>query len=611
MNMSTRSKQALTGLSFTISSLHEAYKNHVVPSQVMDEVYRRINEAADPAIFISLFDRKAIAAQISTLGPFDPLSKPLWGIPFVVKDNIDVQGLDTTAACPAFAYMPDSDATAITRLRKAGAIVIGKTNLDQFATGLVGVRSPFGVPRNAMDETLVPGGSSSGSAVAVARNIVTFALGTDTAGSGRVPAALNNIVGLKPTLGVIPNTGVVPACRTLDTISVFALTVNDAWQAFTCMAGPDASDAYSRDITPGELSPLPPHFTIAVPDAKSREFFGDNEQATSFDAAVSALAQLGGKIVELDLSLFYETAQLLYDGPWVAERYTVIAKLLAASPQDLLPVTSDVIRVAERFSAADVFRAQYKLQDLKKQTAPMIEGLFALCVPTIPSLCTREDIAREPIAANARLGVYTNFVNLLDMCGIAVPVAPRKDGQPGSVTLLARAGADARLASLAGVLHSKLAATLGATSFSPPPFEPATPSIASDEIAIAVVGAHMSGLPLNIELTRLNARFVKAAQTANTYKFYALAGGPPARPGMIRSEGGGKIDLEIWAMPKTNFGAFMSGIPAPLGIGSIVLDNGESVKGFVCEPAGVEGAEDITHTGGWRNYMKAESPAQT
>nr|MCU0906351.1 allophanate hydrolase [Paracoccaceae bacterium] len=429
----------LASLSFDIGALHAAYAGGLSPTAVMAEALRRIAAADDPAMFLALRTAEDLMAEAAALPAFDPVAYPLWGIPFAVKDNIDVAGMPTTAACPAYAYAPERDAFVVARLRAAGAIPVGKTNLDQFATGLVGVRSPYGVPRNAIDPAIVPGGSSSGSAVAVARGVVSFSLGTDTAGSGRVPAALNNIVGLKPTLGTLSATGVVPACRTLDTISIFALTVADAHAAFRAASGYDTADAYSRPIPAPPLAAPPPVLTVAVPDTATIEFFGDTVQAASFTAALDRLAAHGARIVPIDFTAFYDVARMLYEGAWVAERMTVIEDLMRRDPAAIHPVTARIIAAADKLSAADAFRGIYRLADLRRKAEALMQGADLICVPTIPTFYSLADLAADPVGPNSRFGTYTNFVNLMDLCGIAVPVAPRSDGRPGSVTLLARA----------------------------------------------------------------------------------------------------------------------------------------------------------------------------
>lgn len=591
-------------LSFDIAALHAAYAAGLSPADVLAEAYRRLAEADDPAIFLHLRDQDAAMAEAAALPPYDPVAHPLWGVPFAVKDNIDVGGAPTTAACPAFAHDAGADAFVVARLRAAGAIWLGKTNLDQFATGLVGVRSPYGVPRNAIDPAIVPGGSSSGSAVAVARGIVSFALGTDTAGSGRVPAALNNIVGLKPSLGALSATGVVPACRTLDTISVFALTVPDAWAAYRVACAYDAADAYARPMPAPPLAALPPALRIGVPDAGSIEFFGDDVQAAAFDAALDRLRAMGAAVVPVDFAPLYEVARMLYEGAWVAERMTVVEELMRRDPTALHPVTARIIGAADRLSAADAFRGFYRLADLRRRADPALDAVDLLCVPTIPTFYGLADLEADPVTPNSRLGTYTNFVNLLDLCGIAVPTAPRTDGRPGSVTLLARAGRDALTAALAQAIHQDAGPTLGATGHPLPPSAAPGAEVQPGETALALVGAHMAGLPLNHQITERGGRFLRVARTAADYRLFALSGGPPARPGLVQVIGGGAaIALEIWAMPTARLGDFLAAIPAPLGLGRLRLEDGTQVTGFLAEAAATADAQDITAHGGWRAWL--------
>lgn len=593
----------LSTLPFTLPALTEAYANGTTPEQVVDEVLARLERINDPAIFIHLCDRDSLRAAARALGPFDP-SRPLWGIPFAVKDNIDVAGLPTTAGCPAYAYTPGSDAFVVARLRAAGAIMIGKTNLDQFATGLVGIRSPYGAPRNSIDPLIVPGGSSGGSGVVVGHGAVAFSLGTDTAGSGRVPAALNNIVGLKPTLGTLSASGVVPACRTLDTVSIFAATVADAYAAYSVARGFDASDAYSRRFPATPMTAPADGLRIGIPSAASAQFFGDTAQQAAFSRDVALLVAGGATIVEFDFEPLFAIARMLYEGAWVAERHTVIADLLTTNPQAVHPVTRQIISHAESMSADDAFLGFYRLAGLKRACEAVLEDVDMLCVPTIPNFATLAELEEDPIGPNNRMGTYTNFVNLLDMCGIAVPTAPRSDGRPGSVTLLAQAGQDAEVAAVAQGFETDCPRCLGATSFSLPTPEP-LPAKAPDRIELAVCGAHMTGLPLNGQLTDLGATFVRADTTAPRYRFYALADGPPQRPGLVRSapSEGAAIALEIWSMPLTAMGAFMTAIPAPLSIGSVELSDGSWIKGFLCEASGTQGATDITALADWRAFL--------
>lgn len=596
----------LSNIPFTLSSLRAAYAAGTTPAEIVEEVYARIAAVNDPALFLHLRAKEDVLAEAQALTP--DATDLLWGIPFAIKDNIDAAGMPTTAACPAYAYTPTEDAHVVARLRAAGGLLIGKTNLDQFATGLVGVRSPYGAPRNAVDPEIVPGGSSGGSGVAVGHGLVSFSLGTDTAGSGRVPAALNNIVGLKPTLGSLSARGVVPACRTLDTISIFALTVDDAYDAFSVAAGYDAADAYSRRFPVRPAQPTPSALRIGVPDAASLRFFGDAAQEAMFADACARLEADGAQIVPMDFQPLYDVADMLYNGAWVAERHTVIADLLKTQPDAVHPVTRKVIGLAETLSADDAFNGIYRLRELSRVAEIAMEGIDALCVPTIPTFYSVADLEADPIGPNSNLGTYTNFVNLLDMCGIAVPTAPRADGRPGSVTFLARAGEDALTAALARGMEHGVQRMLGGTATPlPAPQEPA-PQLAEDEIAVVVCGAHMSGLPLNGELANRGGHLLRRTRTAPAYKFHALAGGPPARPGLLRvgAANGAAIEVEEWALPRAAMGDFMAGIPAPLCIGTVELEDGSRSAGFLVEPAGLEGARDITALGGWRAFL-AES----
>jgi allophanate hydrolase len=447
----------------TIAEILDAYRSGVAtPADIVARSYARIRAHGDPAIFITLRDEKDVAAEAQALARSGDMSLPLFGIPVAVKDNIDVGGLPTTAGCPAFLYRAKSNATAVTRLCKAGALVLGKTNLDQFATGLVGTRSPYGVPRNLFDAGLIPGGSSSGSAVAVGAGIVPLALGTDTAGSGRVPAAFNNIVGLKPSLGLVSNAGVVPACRTLDCVSIFTLTVDDAVTALTVIAGFDETDPYSRPRELRRLGLIPAGLKLGVPRPDQRLFFGDKMSAAGYDVALARLADLVTSIVEVDMTPFYEAARLLYEGPWVAERYLVAKAVLAADPESVLPVTRQILEAGSRYTAAQAFEAFYKLEALRRMRDRTFASIDALVLPTVPTVYTIKQVLADPIALNSRLGTYTNFVNLLDLCALAVPAAMRDDGVPFSVTLLAPGGDDAKLAAIGLEFHRTAGLPLGA-----------------------------------------------------------------------------------------------------------------------------------------------------
>jgi allophanate hydrolase len=586
------------------SSLHRAYAQGLTPADVIEQVFEGIVEADDPGIFISLRDKAEVIRDAEELGAFDPDAKPLWGLPFAVKDNIDVAGIASTAACPAFAYVPKKTAFAVQKLLAAGAVLIGKTNLDQFATGLVGVRTPYPIPRNAIAPDLIPGGSSSGSAVAVALGLVSFALGTDTAGSGRVPAALNNIVGLKPTVGSLSTSGVVPACRTLDCISVFAGSVDDAWAAFDVMAGYDAEDPFSRQIAIAAPSALPPVIRIGVPSRATREFFDDTEAESAFDSSLSEMEDIGAELVEFDFSPFREIAELLYEGSWVAERYQAIRPFIETQPEALHPVTRGIIEGATRFSAADAFASFYKLAELRRTAEPMWRNLDMIAVPSIPSVYTVDEVEKAPVALNSRLGFYTNFVNLLDLSALAVPSPSRRDGRPAGLTLIGRAGQDGLLAAFGRLLHRAADIPAGATGFKPD-YSAVLPAVLDDAIELVAVGAHMSGLSLNDELKAAGGIFLRETETAPHYRLYALAGKGVARPGLLRvgAAKGAKIAVEVWSLPPAGFGRFISRIPAPLGIGTLELADGSRPKGFLVEAVAVAKARDISEFGGWRAYL--------
>src|SRR5579863_211131 len=452
----------------TVAEILHAYRTGAVtPEDIVARSYARIRAHGDPAIFITLRDEADVRAEARALAHADNASLPLYGIPVAVKDNIDAQGLPTTAACPAFLYRPAKDATAVARLRAAGALILGKTNLDQFATGLVGVRTPYGIGRNLFDPKFIPGGSSAGSALAVGAGLVPLALGTDTAGSGRVPAAFSNIVGLKPSRGLVSTAGVIPACRTLDCVSVFALTVDDAVAMLNVIAGPDAADPYSHPRPVGAVGPLPDGVKLGVPLPGQRLFFGDTLSAKAYDEALARLTSLGAQIVEIDIEPFYEAARLLYDGPWVAERYLVAKALIASSPESLHPVTRQIILAGAHRTAADTFTAFYQLEELRRTADRTFRAVDALVLPTAPTIYTVEQVLSDPIQLNSRLGTYTNFVNLLDLCGLAVPSSMRTDGAPFGITLLAPAGADGMLASIGREFHRATGLPLGAISVPP------------------------------------------------------------------------------------------------------------------------------------------------
>jgi allophanate hydrolase len=591
----------------TIAAIVEAHRSGATsPEATVARTYERIRAHDDPAVFISLRAEADALAEAKALAAEGARDRPLYGVPLAIKDNIDVKGLSTTAACPAFAYDPHKDATCVARLRAAGAIVIGKTNLDQFATGLVGTRTPYGIARNLFDPALIPGGSSSGSAIAVVAGLVPLALGTDTAGSGRVPAGLGNIVGLKPSLGLVSTAGVVPACRTLDCVSVFALTVDDAFTALQQMAGPDAADPYSRPRPLGAPGAVPAGVRLGVPLPGQRLFFGDTASEAAYDAALARFAGLGAKLVEIDIEPFYEAARLLYEGPWVAERYITARALIASAPHAMHPVTRQIILGGAHASATDAFAAFYQLEELRRVRDHVFRDIDALVVPTVPTVYTIAQVQEDPIALNSRLGTYTNFVNLLDLCALALPASFQCDGTPFGVTLLAQAGHDAALASIGRVFHADTGLPLGALGVAQPPLAAMSTRPADGEIAIAVVGAHLSGMPLNGELKSFGARYLERTTTAASYRLFALSDCVPPKPGLIRvgAPDGTTIEIEIWALPAEKFGRFVAAVPSPLAIGTLEVADGRHVKGFLVEAEATRGARDISAFGGWRAFLE-------
>jgi allophanate hydrolase len=564
--------------------------------------YERFLSRLHPAdnAWIALLDDDKLRVQLEALevlfasvgGDADRL--PLYGVPFAVKDIIDVAGWPTTAACPAYSYVAKTDAPVVARLRAAGAIVVGKTNLDQFATGLVGTRSPHGAVANSFKPEYVSGGSSSGSASVVARGLVPFSLGSDTAGSGRVPATLNNIVGLKPTRGWLSTSGVVPACRTIDCVSVFALTVEDAEQVASVAGGFDTTDPYSRSVQPDPTATFSSAPRFAIPAEPS--FFGDELAAAAFRAAVQRLRALNVALVEIDFAPFAELAALLYQGPWVAERYVTMERLLNTDPDAVHPVVRQIASGAARFSAADAFKAEYRRAELAREIERILSDVDALAVPTTPSIYTIAAVQADPLTLNTRLGTYTNFTNLADLAALALPADFRSDGLPAGITLIARAGRDYALAAFGKRWQHATGLPLGATG------RAATENVAADTtviqpaptMRIAVVGAHLTGLPLNHQLTTRGAKFVERCRTAACYRLFALPNTTPPKPALARKERGQAIEVELWDLPASEVGSFVAEIPAPLGLGTLELADGRTVKGFICEPYGLEGARDIT-----------------
>ena len=591
-----------------LTALQAAYNGGETPLSVLGDVCTRLDDTGLNPVWISRVPRQTILARAEEVERGDRTKMPLYGVPFAVKDNMDVRGMETTAACPAFAYAAPETAAVIKRLEDAGAILVGKTNMDQFATGLVGTRSPYGACASVFNADYISGGSSSGSAVAVAGGLVSFALGTDTAGSGRVPAAFNNLAGLKPTRGFLSTSGVVPACRSLDCVSIFALTVSDAHSVFQAARGFDASDPYAR-ASAGEDAPAPwlaGPFRFGVPQKAQWEFFGDAEAQALYEASISALETLGGAAYEFDFQPFQEAAALLYAGPWVAERLAAIQDFFAAHADDMNPVVRGIIGGAAKWSAADAYLAQHQLEALRRQTDPVWGSADVLLLPTTGTTYKLAEVEADPVRLNTNLGYYTNFVNLLDLAAAALPAGFRTNGLPFGVSLIGPAGTDAALLALADRLHRHSGQTLGGL---PTPLAQTrsltAPRTPPGCVLVAVVGAHLTGQPLNKQLTERRARVVETTKTANDYRLYALANTTPPKPGLVRAPGwgGSGIEVEIWAMPTRNFGSFVAEVPAPLGIGRVTLADGSSVSGFVCEPFAVETAAEITSFGGWRAYL--------
>jgi allophanate hydrolase len=535
-------------------------------------------------------------------------SGPLAGLSFAVKDNIDVAGLATTAGCPAFGYQPLSHATVVRRLLEAGARLVGKTNLDQFACGLNGTRSPYGAVPNAFDPAYVSGGSSSGSAYAVATGQVDFALGTDTAGSGRVPAGLNNIVGLKPSRGLVSAHGVVPAAQSVDCISIFAPTVAGAATVLQHAQGHDAKDPYSRKLRLAS-EPFPPAFRFGVPDRL--EFFGDELAKAAFADAVRRLRALGGSPVTIDYRPLADAASLLYESALVAERYAAVRGFFDGHAQDIIEPVRGIIAAGCGYSAADYCEAQARLHACGQAADTMWDRIDVLLVPTAPTHYTIAQMHQDPVTLNRHLGQYTNFVNLLDYAALSVPSSLRPDGLPFGITLIAPCGSDWQLADLGQRYHHATGLMQGATQQPLPQPRPIAGIAPAARVTVAVVGAHLSGMPLNAQLTDRGATLVGEAETAPDYRLFALAGSSPAKPGLLRVApgSGARIALELWQMPLQHYGSFVALVPTPLGIGTLQLADGSSVQGFVCEAQATAGAQDISHHGGWRAYIAARAAA--
>jgi allophanate hydrolase len=589
--------------SLDIQALLSGYREgRFNPQDIVQLVLSRIQHQPDRRAWITRLSWQQLQGYLQALEEKSPDDLPLYGIPFAIKDNIDLAGVPTTAGCPDYAYMPERHAFVVQCLIDAGAIPIGKTNMDQFATGLVGTRSPYGACQNSFDADYIAGGSSSGSAVAVATGLVSFSLGTDTAGSGRVPAAFNNLVGIKPTRGLLSTRGVVPACRSLDCVSVFALNTADACRVLERCTRFDAQDAYARPLplaVPGFNAKC---FRFGVPPADQLEFFADTEAEALFAQAVKRLQALGGTAVTIDFEPFLSAARLLYEGPWLAERYVAIEAFIEQKPEALFPLTRRIIQAGKQGTAINAFKSQYRLMEYRRHSENAWDKVDLVLTPTTGTIYRIDEVEDDPVQLNSNLGYFTNFMNLLDLCAVAVPAGFRINGLPFGVTLIARAFADGALGALAERLQRAAGLDMGATGL-PLPARDHHDQQPAGVVPITVCGAHLSGLPLNAQLTERGAWLLESTRTAPSYRLYALAGGPPYRPGLVRAQHGASIEVEVWALPREQVGGFLQLIPAPLGLGKLELQDGRWVSGFICEPYALDGARDITRSGGWRHYI--------
>jgi allophanate hydrolase len=584
----------------TIEGLKEAYRcGDLTPRAVLTAQLAAVNNDQHNA-WISTISPAQLEGYLRYLESKSPDELPLYGVSFAIKDNIDLNSLPTTAGCKAYQYQPEQSAFVVECLIEAGAIPLGKTNLDQFATGLVGTRSPWGAVKNSFSPDYISGGSSSGSAVSVALNQVYFSLGTDTAGSGRVPAAFNNIFGLKATKGLVSCRGVVPACRSLDCVTVFARSAVDLEVIYPIVTEYDVADCYARPKQgSGSIYRSLRGMTIGVPSAEQLQFFGQDDYQAEFERACTKLLQLGANLVEINFAPFIAAAKLLYQGPWVAERYAAIETFFDQDPSQCLPVIETIIGGGRELKAVDAFKAIYQLQAYKVECDQVFSDVDVVLTPTSGAIYTIDEVNADPITLNSTVGYYTNFMNLLDYSAIAMPAGFTANGLPFGVTVFSRAFDDALLLNLAQQWQEALGLPLGATG---------TYLVSQPWLDIVVCGAHLQGLPLNHQLTSLGAQLKQVTQTSPQYRLYALAGGPPTRPGLVRDEQSGvAIDVEVWSLPQLNIGRLLAQIPHPLGLGSLELADGQWVKGFICEPIGLNGAQDISYLGGWRHYLAKQS----
>jgi allophanate hydrolase len=590
-------------MNLTINALKNDYQNNnITPESLFAELRSHAEKLTN--VWLYLLSAEELQPYIDALADKNPGDYPLWGVPFAIKDNIDLAGVPTTAACEQYSYIPEKSAYVVEQLIAAGAIPLGKTNLDQFATGLVGTRSPYGATPNSFNGDYISGGSSSGSAVATASGVVTFALGTDTAGSGRVPACFNNLVGLKPSKGLLSTSGVVPACRSLDCVSIFSLTADDARTVFSVAADYDENDSFARPnpTTNQGVVALANTFTFAVPLPEQLAFFGSTSYQEAFEASIKTLEALGGTKIAIDFTPMLDAAKLLYEGPWVAERYLATQDILLNNPDAMMDVTRTIISAGDQAKATDAFSALYKLQALKQAADKLIDRVDVLVTPTAGRHFTIAEINEEPIVRNSQLGYYTNFMNLLDFSALAVNTEFTDNSMPFGITLFSAAMADQKLLSLAKRIQDTNQLPLGATNT---PYEVTTDTIepSSGYIDVVVCGAHLSAMVLNHQLTERGAILKQTTQSAANYKMYAVPG-KVERPAMIRDENHGHaFDVEVWTLPVATFGSFVVGIAAPLGIGKVELASGEYVTGFIAEGYAAELGDDISKFGGWRAYQ--------
>ncbi|MDQ8953920.1 allophanate hydrolase [Acinetobacter rudis] len=591
---------------WTIQDWQQAYENNDIAIEQLIDLVKEID--LEDTAWISIASVAQIQQQIDLLHANLKQSQhiqqqyPLYGIPFAVKDNIDVKGFISTAAYKCLSEPAKQDATLVQRLKQAGAIVIGKTNLDQFATGLVGTRSPYGAVRNSFNSAFISGGSSAGSASVVARGIVPFSLGTDTAGSGRVPAGFNNIVGLKPTRGRFSNYGLIPACKSLDCISIFALTVTDAEYIANIAEKYDGKDSYSRKNPHTAPARFSSQLKFAVPSVLN--FFNDQQSEDAFNQAIKQLQELSVTITEIDFKPFEMLASQLYQSAWVAERTAATETYLKQDLQAWNPTVLEIIQQGYQYSAIDAYNAEYLKQNLSREIQQILVNFDALLVPTAPTIHRIEEIEANPIQLNAQLGIYTNFTNLADLSALALPAGFRTDGLPFGITLIAPAWHDGALAHFGQLWQNFIDLPLGATH-KKIPLSPVQSYPSKHHIRVAVVGAHLTGMPLNFQLCTRQAVLIETTKTAAKYSLYALNGTQPAKPGLARDEIHGQaIIVELWDIPTARFGEFVAEIPPPLGMGNIELQDGRWVKGFICEPYGLENAENISQFGGWRAYIQ-------